>query len=68
MIVRDCPLAGKAIVDLGLPADFLVILVSRSGEFLIPNGATVLLPGDRLLALTTPEAYRQVEGAVLCTE
>lgn len=43
--------AGQRIMDLGLPGDALVILVSREGEFLIPKGPTVLQAGDSVQVL-----------------
>ncbi|WP_412026398.1 potassium/proton antiporter [Deinococcus yunweiensis] len=48
--------AGQRIVDLRLPPEALLILVHRAGEFLIPKGATQLLPGDSVLVLADGEA------------
>ncbi len=55
------PMAGKAIVDLGLPADFLVILIARENDFLQPSGGTVILAGDTLLVLSDKESFEQVQ-------
>ena len=38
--------SGRAIQELGLPRDALVLLVRRGGERLIPHGTTELEPGD----------------------
>lgn len=56
---------GKAIFELGLPPGYLVVLISREGAYLQPNGSTVLKSGDTLLALTEKEAY-QAARLILC--
>ena len=56
--------AGKAIVELGLPAAFLIVLVARGNEFLVPSGGTVLQAGDTLLALFDEESLRTVRSQV----
>jgi cell volume regulation protein A len=45
------PAVGRSIMALRLPADLLVVLVARGEQFIIPKGATVIEPGDRLLVL-----------------
>jgi cell volume regulation protein A len=42
---------GKPIVELGIPEDSLIVLVSRNEEFLVPSGGTVLQEGDTVLVL-----------------
>ena len=54
--------AGLAIYQLNLPDDYLVVLVARGEEFLVPNGGLVLQPGDALLSLSSPEAYEQAKA------
>lgn len=53
-------MAGKAIVELNLPEDFLVVLIARQNEFLMPGGGTVIEPGDTLLALADTQTFEQV--------
>lgn len=43
--------AGKSIVELGMPEDSLIVLLSRNDGFLVPSGGTVLQEGDTVLAL-----------------
>ncbi len=38
--------AGKTIKDVGLPPNVLVIAIERGDEVIIPDGGTVLQPGD----------------------
>jgi len=60
VVNSSSPAIGKAIYEIRLPREYLVVLISRDGQFLIPNGSIVLHPGDRLLGLASPEAHRQV--------
>ena len=53
---------GKAIVELGLPAELLVILIAREGEFILPTGATELRANDTLLVLSEEQEYNQVRS------
>jgi cell volume regulation protein A len=43
--------AGKSIVELHLPEDSLLVLISRDDNFIVPSGGTVLLEGDTALIL-----------------
>lgn len=42
---------GRTVMNLRLPQDVLVLLIARGDGFVIPRGATVVEPGDRLLVL-----------------
>jgi potassium/hydrogen antiporter len=52
---------GRRIVEMDLPDDFLVILISRGAEFLVPSGGTALQGGDVLLVLSEKESFEQVK-------
>lgn len=52
---------GKAIYQLDLPSEYLIVLVARGDEFLVPNGGMVLKSGDALLSLSTQEAFEQAK-------
>jgi cell volume regulation protein A len=51
------PAVDRPIVDLQLPAGTLVVLINRGGEYLVPQGATVLRAGDRLLLVADRETF-----------
>lgn len=51
---------GKAIVELRLPPELLVLLIARGNEFLVPSGGTILRAGDRLLVLSEEKALYKV--------
>jgi len=59
MVIAAFPLP-RPIVDLQLPAGVLVVLVSRNGERLVPQGSTVVRSGDRLLLLADDAALARV--------
>jgi cell volume regulation protein A len=52
---------NKAIVEIGLPGEYLLVLISRGSEFIIPNGSVVLLPGDKILGLAEGPVHQDVE-------
>lgn len=55
---------GRAVFELGLPRDYLIVLVARGDEFLIPNGSIVLQGGDRMLGLARPETHQRVQALI----
>lgn len=58
--------AGLQIVDLGLPQGVLIVMLSREDDAIVPQGGTVLEPGDRLLVLVdtdTAGEVREILGA-----
>jgi len=59
-LTKDSPVAGKALVDIAMPENSLIASILRGGRPIVPRGATLLLPGDRLIAITLPENYGRV--------
>ncbi len=55
---------GKAIVELGLPEKFLVILIARENDFLIPSGGTILQQGDTMLVIADSDDFQSVAERV----
>jgi cell volume regulation protein A len=54
---------GRQVVELDLPKGALIVLIGRAGEHIVPDGNTVLAPGDHLLILadqTVLDAARRV--------
>jgi cell volume regulation protein A len=58
------PAAGRQVVDLGLPQGALLVLLSRDDEFVVPQGATLLRPGDKVLVLADSESLRRTKQIV----
>ncbi len=59
-VPAQAPGVNKAIVELGLPADFLVVLIARGNDFVLPSGGTVLEVGDTLLVLSEKQSFERV--------
>jgi Trk K+ transport system NAD-binding subunit len=57
VIPPDSPIAGRQLLDSGLPAGVRVLLVERGEETVVPDGTWVLTPGDNI-TLSVPAAKR----------
>ncbi|HEX2046946.1 MAG TPA: potassium/proton antiporter [Acidimicrobiales bacterium] len=64
VVGADTPAAGRQIVDLQLPQGVLVVLVSRGGDFVVPQGSTVLMPGDTVLLLADDGALARARSLI----
>jgi trk system potassium uptake protein len=64
-IPRDTPVDGRAVADLHLPEESVLVCIFRGDTTLIPRGTTALQPGDQVIALTTPELEDELRAAVL---
>ena len=51
-IDEGSPAAGMQIVELGLPEDTFIAMVKRADSFIVPEGSTLLQPGDILFVLS----------------
>lgn len=52
---------GRAIYQLGLPMDYLIVLIKRGDDFIVPNGGIVIQQNDILLGLAEPDIHKKVE-------
>ncbi|MCC6956534.1 MAG: potassium/proton antiporter [Anaerolineales bacterium] len=59
-IPADSSMNGKAIFELGLPPDFLVVLIARDNDFILPSGGIVLQGKDTLLVLADNKSFDEV--------
>lgn len=55
-------LINKAIVELHLPDDLLVVLIKRDQAFVVPNGGTILRENDKLLVLSDDQSLNMLKG------
>lgn len=55
---------GHRVVELQWPRETLILVVYRGNEFFVPNGATALASGDRLIVLTTNAAVETLKESV----
>jgi cell volume regulation protein A len=51
IVPYNSAITGKSIVELNLPSDSLIVLISRNDDFIVPSGGTVLQEGDTALVL-----------------
>jgi cell volume regulation protein A len=63
-VPENAAVAGKQIVEAGLPRGALITLVRRNQEFLVPNGDTVLRVGDKLLVLASEEGLASLRSVI----
>jgi cell volume regulation protein A len=62
VITEGSPWAGRAVVDLGLPFELLIVLIVRGDEFVQPKGETRLAAGDTLLVLSEAAAFERAQA------
>ncbi len=65
MIDKEAPVAGRSVGEVDWPPRTILTSIRRNGEVIMPNGATVLCPGDEVVALTDADQDEQVR-AMLC--
>ena len=63
-IPEGSPVVGRALVELALPEGALIVLVNRGGDFVVPQGSTVLEGGDNVLLLATTKALAAAEEII----
>ncbi len=51
--------AGLALADLGLPRGSRLAAIGREGEMFIPDGASVIQPGDRVVLVGNASVFHQ---------
>ncbi|MGH9649809.1 MAG: TrkA C-terminal domain-containing protein, partial [Terriglobales bacterium] len=50
-IARGAPADGRRVMELGLPDGVLILMVNREDQFVVPQGGTILRPGDTVLVM-----------------
>lgn len=56
------PLINRPLAEVEMPRSVLVVGSIRGESFVIPSGATVLRPGDKVVMMGTRESMRRVES------
>lgn len=60
-VALDSPAAGRAISELDLPRDALIVALERDGASLVPSGASVVRGGDNLVVMAKKEHADRVQ-------
>jgi trk system potassium uptake protein len=55
----------RYVEDLDLPFEAVLVAIFRGEQTIIPRGTTEILPGDEVVALTTPELEERLSRALL---
>ena len=55
---------NKQIRDLGFPKDCIIISIIRNNDVIIPDGSTMLLPGDEVIAVSKKGSEAKVESVL----
>lgn len=63
-IREDSAAVGRSIVSLRLPAGVLLVLLYRQGRVVVPQGATILEGGDRVLLAADDELYEEARDVL----
>ena len=58
------PLVGHPLAGRRLPEGTLVVAIARQGETIVPRGDTVLLAGDHISVLTSPDHAAQTRRSL----
>jgi trk system potassium uptake protein TrkA len=61
-LANDAQAANRDIVSLDFPRDSTIVAVLRAERVIFPRGDTVLVPGDEVLVLVTPDSEGQVQA------
>ncbi|MDR2944892.1 MAG: Trk system potassium transporter TrkA [Methanosarcinales archaeon] len=59
-VTEKSKIAGAVIKDLNFPKDAIISMIVRGGEPLIPNGRLTILPEDRVIIFSKPDAYSKL--------
>jgi trk system potassium uptake protein len=55
----------RHVADLGLPFEAVLVALFRGDQTIIPRGTTEVLPGDEVVALTTPELEERLRRTLV---
>ena len=61
-LANDAKVANREIVELDFPRDSTIVAVLRQERVIFPRGDTLLLPGDEVLVLVTPDSEADVQA------
>lgn len=60
IIPYNSAIAGIPLVELGMPGDSIIVLITRNEESIVPGGSTTMEEGDAVLVLVNKESLPKV--------
>lgn len=60
ILPEKCKVAGKTLMKANLPKECLICAIVHDGEVIVPNGETVLYPGDRIVIFLQTEYVKKI--------
>lgn len=64
-VPADSPSQGQRLRDLNLPRSSNVVLIKRERQDVLPDADTVVLAGDKLYAVVSPDGQKALERQIL---
>ena len=59
-VKSEYAIAHREIKDIGFPKNANISCIYRRSKVVIPNGSTLISPGDRLIIVTTPKTQKSI--------
>lgn len=59
---ETAPVIGKAVKEIKIPGDALMIAIYRGDSMIVPHGATILFPGDKILFFSNEKDHLQLNS------
>lgn len=56
---------GKEIIDLKIPQNILIVLITRDSQYVVPCGETIIQANDKILMLVHKDAIKEVEPLLI---
>ena len=64
-IPQTSPVANKALKDISLPHNSVLVSILRGPDIIIPYGSTVILPGDEIIAAALIDVEKELVKALI---
>ena len=64
-IPQTSPVANKALKDISLPQNSVLVSILRGPDIIIPYGSTVILPGDEVIAAALIDVEKELIKALI---
>ncbi|WNY28693.1 Trk system potassium uptake protein TrkA [Methanimicrococcus stummii] len=60
LVTEQSKIVGKPVKELHFPSDAIISMIVRDGDPIIPTGDLEILPNDRVIVFSKPEAYSKL--------